>query len=125
MLDRLTHNDMIASTVPLAIGDINPYGVAIVPRTTGALVRGNVLVAPDGTVSLFSQLSAAGLHGPCPGGVGMTTALAVLRSGWVIVGSLPTTDGTAATYCAGRYCASFWTSRTRKMAGCPPNPPGR
>jgi DNA-binding beta-propeller fold protein YncE len=33
--------------------------------------------------------------------VGLTTALAVLRKGWVIVGSLPTSDGTAATAKAG------------------------
>jgi DNA-binding beta-propeller fold protein YncE len=33
--------------------------------------------------------------------VGLTTALAVLRPGWVIVGSLPTTDGTSATAQAG------------------------
>ena len=34
----------------------------------------------------------------CPGGVGLTTALVALRSGWVIVGSLPTqtTDGNTA-----------------------------
>lgn len=119
LLGRLNNNDMIAFTVP-ANGDVNPYGVAIVPRTTGALVRGHVLisnfnnsgnlqgtgttivqVAPDGSMSLFSQLSATGLNGPCPGGVGLTTALAVLRSGWVIVGSLPTSDGSAATARAG------------------------
>jgi hypothetical protein len=41
------------------------------------------------------------LPGQCPGGVGLTTALVVLRAGWVIVGSLPTTDGTAATAQAG------------------------
>jgi hypothetical protein len=41
------------------------------------------------------------LPGPCPGGVGLTTAVAVLRSGWVIVGSLPTSDGTSATAQAG------------------------
>jgi len=29
----------------------------------------------------------------CPGGVGLTTALVALRSGWVIVGSLPTRGG--------------------------------
>jgi hypothetical protein len=29
----------------------------------------------------------------CPGGVGLTTALTALRSGWVIVGSLPTKKG--------------------------------
>ncbi len=58
-------------------------------------------IAPDGTTSLFAQIDANNLPGPCPGGVGLTTALAVLRSGWVIVGSLPTTDGTSATAQAG------------------------
>ena len=119
LLASLHTNSMVASTVP-ANGDVNPYGVAVVPRTSGALVRGNVLVsnfnnsanlqgtgttivqvAPDGTFSLFAQLTPGSLNGPCPGGVGLTTALAVLRSGWVIVGSLPTSDGTAATAGAG------------------------
>jgi hypothetical protein len=105
----------IASTVP-ANGDVNPYGIAVVPRSTGTLVRGHILIsnfnnsanlqgtgttimdiAPDGTVNVFAQIDASKLPGPCPGGVGLTTALVVLRSGWVIVGSLPTTDGTAAT----------------------------
>jgi len=107
------------STVP-ANGDVNPYGVALVPRSSGKLVQGHVLVsnfnnsqnlqgtgttivdiAPNGTLSVFAQISAANLPGPCPGGVGLTTALSVLHNGWVIVGSLPTTDGTAATANAG------------------------
>jgi len=33
--------------------------------------------------------------------VGLTTALVVLRRGWVIVGSLPTSDGMSATMQAG------------------------
>ncbi len=109
----------LTSTVP-ANGDQNPYGVAQVQRSTGNLVAGNILisnfnnsanlqgtgstiveVAPDGTLSLFATISAATLPGACPGGVGLTTALVVLRSGWVIVGSLPTSDGTAATAQAG------------------------
>jgi hypothetical protein len=109
----------IASTVP-SNGDVNPYGIARVPRTTGSLVKGNILVsnfnnsqnkqgtgttivqiAPSGTVSLFAQIDTGTLPGPCPGGIGLTTALAVLRDGWVIVGSLPTTDGTSATAQAG------------------------
>ncbi len=107
------------STVP-ANGDVNPYGVAVVSRTSGKLVRGHVLVsnfnngqnlqgtgttivdiAPNGTLSVFAKIDAAKLPGPCPGGVGLTTALSVLRNGWVIVGSLPTTDGTSATAKAG------------------------
>ncbi len=107
------------STVP-ANGDVNPYGVAVVPRSTGKLVKGHVLVsnfnavsnlqgtgttvvdvAPSGTVTVFAEISADSLPGACPGGVGLTTALVVLRSGWVIVGSLPTTDGTSTTAKAG------------------------
>lgn len=113
----------VASTVPVsgpASGEVNPYGVAVVPRTRGALVQGHILVsnfnnganlqgtgttimdiAPDGQVKIFAQIDGTNLPGPCPGGIGLTTALAVLRSGWVIVGSLPTTDGTAATAKAG------------------------
>ncbi len=109
----------IASTVPQN-GDINPYGVAVVPRSTGSLVKGNILVsnfnnsanlqgtgttivqvAPNGRVKRFAQVDAKKLGGKCPGGVGLTTALVVLRAGWVIVGSLPTADGTAATAKAG------------------------
>ena len=109
----------IASTVP-DNGDVNPYGTAVVPRSIGNLVAGDVLisnfnnsdnqqgtgttivqVAPNGTVQLFAQLDPAGLPGPCPGGVGLTTALVVLQTGWVIVGSLPTSDGTSATAAAG------------------------
>lgn len=109
----------ISSTVPTN-GDINPYGVFRVPRTVGKLVRGNILISnfnnsanlqgtgttivqisPTGEFSLFAQLDASALPGPCPGGVGLTTALVVLRSGWVIVGSLPTSDGTSATAQAG------------------------
>src|ERR1017187_8072936 len=109
----------IASTVP-ANGDINPYGVAVVPRTVGNLTQGNILVSnfnassnlqgtgttivqvtPGGTTTLFAQIDASTLPGPCPGGVGLTTALVVLQRGWVIVGSLPTSDGTSATAKAG------------------------
>ena len=56
-------------------------------------------VAPDGAITTFAQIDATNL--PCPGGVGLTTALTVLRSGWVIVVSLPTSDGTSATAQAG------------------------
>src|SRR5271169_3658199 len=109
----------ISSTIP-SNGDINPYGVFRIPRTVGNLRRGSILVsnfnnsanlqgtgttlvqiAPDGTFSLFAQIDPTTLPGPCPGGVGLTTALVVLRSGWVIVGSLPTTDGTSSTAQAG------------------------
>src|SRR5579863_9181525 len=110
---------VVASTIP-SNGDVNPYGIARVPESSGALVQGNILVSnfnnsanlqgtgttivqisPEGDSSLFAQINAANLPVPCPGGVGLTTALAVLRTGWVIVGSLPTSDGTSATAQAG------------------------
>ena len=114
----------ISSTVP-SNGDVNPYGLFVVPKTNGNLVKGDALVSnfnndvnlPAGqqgrgstiveispsskTLTLFAQIDPNKLHGPCPGGVGLTTALVVLKRGWVIVGSLPTKDGTSATMKAG------------------------
>jgi len=103
----LTHTKIVASTIP-PNGDVNPYGVAVVPRSTGNLQRGDVLVSnfndqtntqgtgtsivqvdPNGGASLFASVTDSS----CPGGVGLTTALVALRSGWVIVGSLPTQNG--------------------------------
>lgn len=116
---RSVNITVVSSTVPTN-GDVNPYGVFRVPRSVGKLVRGNILISnfnnssnlqgtgttivqisPGGSFSLFAQIDPTMLPGPCPGGVGLTTALVVLRSGWVVVGSLPTSDGTAATAQAG------------------------
>jgi hypothetical protein len=103
-----------------ANGDINPYGVAVVPRSIGRLVKGDILIsnfnaksnlqgtgttivelAPSGALHVFATITPATVAGRCPGGVGLSTALVALSSGWVIVGSLPTKDGTAATASAG------------------------
>jgi len=110
------------STVPNHIGDVNPYGIFQVPVNSGNLVKGHFIisnfndstnlqgtgttlmdVAPDGTVKLFAQIEPNTLPAgqACPGGIGLTTALVVLKTGWVIVGSLPTSDGTSATMQAG------------------------
>ena len=113
---------VVASTVP-GNGDVNPYGVAVARQSLGKLHRGDVLVSnfnnsvppsgqqgtgtrivqisPDGKQSLFAQIDAAHLPGACPGGVGLTTALSILRGGWVVVGSLPTMAGDPATSMAG------------------------
>jgi hypothetical protein len=110
-LDQFHVVSQIASTVP-ANGDVNPYGIAVVPQSVGSLVRGDVLVsnfnaktnvqgtgstivqvAPDGTVSQFARIAALPAPMSCPGGVGLTTALAVLPGGFVVVGSLPTQAG--------------------------------
>jgi hypothetical protein len=118
-LASLRHNSLVGSTVP-ANGDVNPYGVAVVQSTNGKLTKGDVLISnfnaksnlqgtgttivemsPDGKRSVFSELRSSSLPGQCPGGVGLTTALVALPGGWVVVGSLPTTNGMAATARAG------------------------
>jgi hypothetical protein len=117
-LNTLNTQTVVSSTVP-ANGDINPYGIAVVPRSTGRLVNGDVLVSnfnnsgnaqgtgttivqisPKGAVTVFASIMATDVP-KCIGGVGLTTALVVLRSGWVVVGSLPTADGTPVTAMAG------------------------
>jgi hypothetical protein len=116
-LSHFSSVDVVGSTVP-GNGDVNPYGVATVPFSTGTLVRGNTLVsnfnsnnntqgtgttivqvAPNGQVGLFAQINP-NLPG-CPGGVGLTTALSVLDDGYVVVGSLPVTNDGSGTPEAG------------------------
>ena len=110
LLSELTDSaHAVISTVP-PNGDQNPYGVAFVPNgfpQDGALRVGDLLVSnfnnsgnlqgtgttivritPGGQQSVFFQASA---------GVGLTTALGVLQHGFVLVGNLPTTDGTSNT----------------------------
>jgi hypothetical protein len=111
----------VASTVPSlgtrdsGSGDVNPYGVAVVPTSTGKLVAGDVLVSnfndaannqgtgvtimqisPAGEASVFSDVGVQ-VKGP----VGLTTALSVFRNGDVVVGSLPTANGNSKTATAG------------------------
>jgi hypothetical protein len=111
ILKSLKTVSTVASTVP-GNGDVNPYGIVRVEHSVGKLEAGHILVSnfnnmanqqgtgttivdisPGGTVTVFAQLDPTTLPGSCPGGIGLTTALAVLRSGWVIVGSLPTNAG--------------------------------
>jgi hypothetical protein len=112
-LGQLHGLTQVASTVP-ANGDVNPYGIAVVPASAGRLTAGDVLVSnfndkanvqgtgttlvqvsPGGKTSVFASISALPAGQTCPGGVGLTTALGILPGGWVVVGSLPTTKGGA------------------------------
>src|ERR1700731_952197 len=108
------------STVP-PNGDGNPYGVAFVPHDFnnggGPVQPGDILVSnfnkqpgaegtgttivrigADGSFSTFFTTPNATLGGP---GTGLSTALAVLKKGCVIVGSVPSADGTIATSTPG------------------------
>jgi len=103
----------LASTVP-ANGDVNPYGIAVVTQSAGRLVAGATLVSnfndkgnvqgtgttivevdPSGTVSTFSTITSLPPTMPCPGGIGLTTALDILPGGYVVVGSLAAGPGGA------------------------------
>ncbi len=109
----------VSSTVP-GNGDVNPYGVVVVPRSTGHLVAGDVLVSnfnnkknfqgtgttivqisPRGGQTVFARIGERSRAAAACGGVGLTTALSVFRQGWVVVGSLPTTNGMSPTATAG------------------------
>ena len=108
--DVFTPKSVNSSTVP-ANGDLNPYGVAFVPEgfaTGGTIGEGDILVGnfnnsdnSQGTGTTVIRQS--GSVAP-PGEAitfftsklpGLSTALGVLRGGFVIVGNVPTTDGTS------------------------------
>lgn len=112
----ITH---LASMVPKkgpAKGDQNPYGVAVVQRSVGKLVKGDVLVSNfnnaknlQGTGKSIMEVSPSG-HAhvfavvPRPTktkAVGLTTALVELPNGFVVVGSLPAPGGMSANARAG------------------------
>jgi len=113
-LENLHRHTTLASTVP-ANGDENPYAIFVAPVSAGKIQRGDVLVdnfndknnlqglgttivdyrPSTRSLTLFASIPR---HLPqCPGGVGLTTAMTMLKTGWVIVGSLPSNDGTTAT----------------------------
>ena len=114
MLEGLHHHVTVASTIT-DNGDLNPYAVVVAPVSSGKIHKGDVLVdnfnnqsnlqGTGGTiiivnpttksVTLFAKLPQT--LAQCPGGIGLTTAMTMLSSGWVIVGSTPSTDGTTKT----------------------------
>lgn len=103
-----------SSTIP-ANGDVNPYGVAFVPAgfpEGGSISAGDVLVSNfnngdnlQGTGTTIIQLTPSGQIAVPPAATvffsshlaGLSTALGVLRRGFVIVGNVPTKNGTFKT----------------------------
>jgi hypothetical protein len=104
----------LTSTVP-ANGDQNPYALVVAPVSVGSIVKDDVLITnfndhnnlqglgstimrftpSSGKLTTFATIPRQ--LPSCPGGIGLTTAMTMLKSGWVIVGSLPSQDGTTAT----------------------------
>jgi hypothetical protein len=104
-----------ASTVP-SNGDVNPYGVAFVGNNfltgSGPLQHGDILVSNfnnknnlQGTGTTIVRIPKSGkaptvfFQGKAP--LGLSTGLATLQYGFVLVTNLPTADGTSATAKAG------------------------
>ena len=116
---------VVSSTIPQN-GDLNPYGVAFVPQGFpggGLIAPGDVLVSNfnnsnnvQGTGTTIIKLTPSGTIAPAPAPpgssgnaftfftstpTGLTTALGVLRKGFVLVGNVPTTNGTVGTISQG------------------------
>ncbi|MGO8832619.1 MAG: hypothetical protein ACLQE9_07365, partial [Roseiarcus sp.] len=108
VLEGLRRHVTVTSTVT-DNGDLNPYAVVVAPVTSGKIQKGDVLVdnfnnqsnlqGTGGTIIDYNPATRAttlfvklpqNLQ-QCPGGVGLTTAMTMLSSGWVIVGSTPST----------------------------------
>lgn len=106
----------VLSTVP-SNGDVNPYGVAFVPTsfpTGGLLAPGDILVSNynndqnlqgTGTTIVDFRNGEQKLFFQAPSGSGLTTGLFVLKAGLVLVGNMPTTDGTSNTVKPGSLIA--------------------
>jgi hypothetical protein len=116
---------IVSCTIP-SNGDLNPYGVVFVPKgfpSGGKIAPGDVLVANfnnssnlQGTgVTIIKFTPSSGAVAPLvsPGQkgkattfftstpTGLTTALGILSKGFVLVGNLPSTDGTFKTHGRG------------------------
>ncbi len=113
-LETVKKHATLSSTVP-DDGDQNPYAVVVAPVSAGRITKGDVLVdnfndlsnlqgrgttiiaysPATGQTRLVAKLARDA--GSCPGGIGLTTAMTMLTTGWIIVGSTPSTDGTTRT----------------------------
>ena len=138
-LDGLTQ---VASTVP-ANGDVNPYGVAVVPASAGRLTAGDILVSnfndkanvqgtgntivqvsPAGKTSVFASLPTS--HGGVLPGLDPAGCLIVLNDrGTVaetitnpdIVGPWDLTVKSSATS-AEVFVSNAWAATSPPMTGC-------
>ena len=113
-LEGVRKHTTLTTTVP-ENGDQNPYAIVVAPVSAGKIQKDDVLIdnfndltnlqglgttivdynPTTKQTTLFAQVPR---HLPaCPGGVGLSTAMTMLKTGWVIVGSTPSNDGTTRT----------------------------
>ena len=117
-LENIRHHVTLASMVT-PNGDQNPYALVIAPVSSGKVQKDDVLIDNFNDISNLQGLGTTivdynpttkdvtpfakldrHLQG-CPGGVGLSTAMTMLKSGYVIVGSTPSNDGTTSTKGSG------------------------
>ena len=113
-LETVRRHTVLTQTVP-PNGDQNPYALVVAPVSVGKIRKNDVLITNfnnsgnlqglgstivdyDPATRQMSLFASIPRHLPgCPGGIGLTTAMTMLQSGWIIVGSLPSQDGTTTT----------------------------
>jgi hypothetical protein len=114
LLAQFHKHILLASTVT-ENGDLNPYAIVVAPISSGRIKADDVLIDNfnnisnlQGTGTTIIDYSPASRKTTliaklpqrstaCPGGVGLSTAMTMLKSGWIIVGSTPSIDGTTRT----------------------------
>jgi hypothetical protein len=113
-LETIHKHVTLTTTIP-ADGDLNPYALIVAPVSSGLIQKDDILIDNFNDISNLqgtgttivdynpatqktSLIAKLPKHLPeCPGGVGLTTAMTMLKTGWIIVGSTPSTDGTTST----------------------------
>ncbi len=131
LLETIKKHKFLSSTIP-DNGDVNPYAIIVATVSMGLIEKGDVLVDNFNNISnlqgtgttvvryrpstketqLFAQVPQK--LKDCPGGVGLSTAMTLLKSGWLIVGSTPSTDGTTRT--KGDGCLLIFDANGRHVA---------
>jgi hypothetical protein len=109
------HRHVTLTTTVTDNGDLNPYAIITAPVASGPIQKDDILIDNFNDISNLqgtgttivdynpstkktALIAKLPKHLPqCPGGIGLTTAMTMLKSGWIIVGSTPSTDGTTKT----------------------------
>ena len=123
-LETLHKHTTLINTVP-SNGDQNPYALVVAPVTTGTVKQGDVLVGNfNNAANLQGTGSTIVNYHPdtkqmtvfatvprdlkeCPGGIGLSTAMTMLKSGWVIDDSDTNRSLTTALARSGFYMSSL------------------
>src|SRR4029077_11271688 len=100
-LEKIRRHTVLTSTVP-DNGDQNPYAIVVAPVSAGTIQKDDVLITNFNNAGNLQGLGTTIVdYNPttkklttfatlprnlaqCPGGVGLTTAMTMLKTGWII-----------------------------------------